>query len=499
MLFFGVKMVGDPSRSFFYFKLEWFEVNLEEQGKNQEVFTMLNEKILQYIRDKDSEQLKVLLAEAEELEILHVFGDLSSKEQVIAFRLLAKDRALSVFEQLDTDLQHNLLNSFADEEARLFVNEMAPDDRVRLFDELPAGVAKKLIAMISPEEREATNLLMGYKPETAGREMTTEYISLQKEMTVAQALEKVRRQAKDKETIYTLFVTDSKKKLEGVVTLKELLIAADTAKVDDVMSKTVISVYADDDQEKVARMLQELDLLAIPVVDSENRLVGMINIDDALDILEEEATEDMFDQAGIIDIANGEASRSDVLVNGSLLSIWKVRLPILLATLVFALFSGVIIDWFEDTLESIAVVAIFIPLIMGMSGNVGTQSSTVFARGVVLGQIQLKNFFKPFLKEIGVGFSIGVVIGVLTGIIAAVWQGWAHGFDLGIALGLSVGLALIAAMTVASLLGFLVPFVLIKLNVDQAAGSAPIITSIKDIVGLAIYFLFVWLFMGNLM
>jgi len=460
---------------------------------------MLNEKVLGCIKSKDMAQLKVLLAAAEELEILHGFGTLSSEEQVIAFRLLAKDKALSVFEQLDTDLQHNLLNSFTDEKAREFVNEMAPDDRVRLFDELPAGVAKKLIAVISPEEREATNILMGYKAETAGRVMTTEYISLQKEMTVAKALEKVRKQAKDKETIYTLFATDNAKKLEGVVTLKELLVADDSAKVDHVMAKNIISVQADTDQEEVARTLQELDLLAIPVVDSENRLVGMINIDDAVDILEEEATEDMFDQAGIIDIANGEASRSDVLVNGSLWSIWKVRLPILLITLVFAMLSGVIIDEFEAMLESIAMVAIFIPLIMGMSGNVGTQSSTVFARGVVLGQIQIKNFIKPFLKEIGVGFSIGVVLGVVTGVVAAVWQGWSHGTETGIMLGLSVGLALIVAMTVASLLGFLVPYVLIRLKVDQAAGSAPIITSIKDIVALLIYFVFVSIFMGNLL
>jgi magnesium transporter len=322
--------------------------------------------------------------------------------------------------------------------------------------------------------------------------MTTEYISLNKAMTIGQALDKVRRQAADKETIYTLFVTDNAKKLEGVLSLKDLLVADADAIVEDIMSKKTISAFTGDDQEEVAKTLQELDLLAIPVVDKEGRIVGIVTIDDAMDVMQHEATEDIMDQAGLADITGNESDRSEVLVYGNLWNIWKVRLPILLITLVFALFSGVIIDEFEQTLESIAVVAIFIPLIMGMSGNVGTQSSTVFARGVVLGHIQMKNFLKHFLKEIGVGLSMGIVLGVTTGIIAGVWQGLPE-------LGLAVGLALIFTMAVASLLGFLVPYFLIKFNVDQAAGSAPIITSIKDIAGLVIYFVFVNIFMSNLL
>ncbi|MCL2579636.1 MAG: magnesium transporter [Oscillospiraceae bacterium] len=448
---------------------------------------MLYEKICKYLKNKEMEPLKTLLAGAEELEFLQAFNDLSDEEQVIVFRLLSKDAALSVFEQLDTDHQHTLLRSFTEDSVIEFVNEMAPDDRVKLLDELPAGIAKKLIASLSESEREVTNILLGYKPETAGHIMTTEYISLKRDMTAREAIEKVRAQAAEKETVYTLFVTDYAKKLEGVVTLKELLIAGWDDLVGNIMSKRVIKVSTGTDQEESARLLQELDMLALPVVDNEDRLVGIVTIDDAIDILEEEATEDIYDQAGL-----AEAGRSDVLVNGSLWQIWRVRLPILLITLVFALFSGVIIDEFEQTLESIAVVAIFIPLIMGMSGNVGTQSSTVFARGVVLGHIQLSRFVTHFVKEIGVGLSIGVVLGISTGAIAALW--------LGIPLlGLAVGLALVITMTVASLLGFLVPYVLIKLNVDQAAGSAPIITSIKDILGLAIYFVMVSNLLGHLL
>jgi len=452
----------------------------------------MKERILTLIGQKDIENLKDLLAGSEEMEVLYAFHDLSSEEQVIVFRLLAKADALSLFDQLDTDMQHNLLRSFTDESAIEFVNEMAPDDRVRLLDELPAKVAKKLIASLSPEEREATNVLMGYKPETAGRIMTTEFVYFGKELTVDQALEKVREQAKTKETIYTLFVADNEKNFEGSLTLKELLMADGDLEIKDIMSKRAIRVSTGCDQESVARILQELDTLAIPVVDSEERLVGIVTIDDAMDILDEEATEDIYDQAGLADITGNETDRSEVLVNGSIWAIWKVRLPILLITLGFAMFSGVIIDEFESVLESIAMVAIFIPLVMGMSGNVGTQSSTVFTRGVVLGHIKMKNFFKHFLKEVFVGLSIGAVLGLSTGIISSIWQGMPM-------LGIAVGLALMFTMTIATLLGFLVPFLLIKINVDQAAGSAPIITSIKDILGLLIYFVLISIFLGNLL
>ena len=452
----------------------------------------MKEMILTHIENKDMENLKALLASAEEMEFLYAFNDLTSEGQVIVFRLLAKDHALRVFEELDTDFQQNLLRSFTDERAIEFINELAPDDRVKLLDELPASVAKKLIKSLSPEEREVTNVLMGYEPETAGRIMTTRFISLKRDMTVTEALEKVRKQAKDMETVYTLYITDNAKKLEGVLSLRELVCAESDSKVEDIMAKKTISVTTDTDQEEVAKTLQELDLLAIPVVDKESRMVGIVTIDDAVNILEEEATEDILDQAGFADITGSESDRSEILVKGSLWKNWKVRLPFLLITLVAGLFAGAIIEGFEEALESIAVVAIFIPLIMDMGGNVGTQSSTVFARGVVLGHIDVKSFLKPLIKETGMGLSMGLLIGAAAGAITYFWQGMPM-------LGLAVGLSLVATMTLAAFLGFLVPFALVKFNVDQAAGSAPIITSIKDIAGLLIYFSSVSIFLGNML
>ena len=449
----------------------------------------MKELIIDYINGKDLESLKALLANEEAMEIKRVFYDLPREEKVIVFRLLSKNDALFIFEQLDSGLQQVLLRSFTDEKAIELVNEMAPDDRVGLLDEMPAGVAKKLIDSLLPEERESTNILMGYEPRTAGRIMTTEYISLKKDMTAEQALEKVRQQAKDMETIYTLFVTDSSRKLEGVLTLKDLIVSEGDIRLEEFMSKKAISVTTGTDQEEVAKTLQGYDLLAIPIVDNESRLVGIVTIDDAVDILEEEATEDIFYQAGLVGDRSREADRSEVLIRGNMWRIWRVRLPFLLITLAAGMLAGLVVAGFEEALEAIAAVAIFIPLIMDMGGNVGTQSSTVFVRGVVLGHIDTRNFLKHILKELSVGLSMGVMIGAAAGTIAAIWQGDPM-------LGMAVGLSLVFTMSLASLLGFLIPYVLIKLNVDQAAGSAPIITSIKDVAGLVIYFLLVIAFLG---
>jgi len=452
----------------------------------------LKKSISSYLKSKDMEALKNMLNAAEDMEVLGAINDLSSEEQAIVYRLLNKDRALFIFEQLDTGLQQKLIHSFTEEKAIEMIAELAPDDRVRLLDELPAGVAKKLLASLSAEERQITNVLMGYEAETAGRIMTPEYVRLRRDMTVEEALEKVKISAKDKETIYTLYITDDGRTLEGVISLRELLIADANEKVENLMQKKVIKVSTDTDQEEVARLLHDLDLLAIPVADKENRLVGIITVDDAMDILEDEATEDMFDKAGMADINRKESSRSVVLVEGSLWDIWKVRMPFLFLTLAGGLLAGSVIDQFEETLHSVAMVAIFIPVIMDMGGNVGTQSSTVFARGVLLGHISMKKIGKHLLKEITVGFSMGVLVGIIAGLAAYIW----HGIP---GLGLAVGLALMITMTLATLLGFMVPYILIKLNVDQAAGTDPIITTIKDIVGLLIYFVLVNQFLGHLL
>ena len=449
------------------------------------------ESIEAYLESKDINSLKKVLNDSEEWDVFGAIKELSSEEQVIAYRLLNKERALFVFEQLETSDQQKLLNSFTQEKAIETISELDPDDRVRLLEELPAMVAKKLIASLSPAERKVTNTLMGYEPETAGREMTTKYVALKKNMTVEESFQKIKQKAEKAETIYTLYVTSSSRVLEGVVSLKDLVLAESQDNIEDIMEQNVIKAFTDTDREDVAKMLQEFDLLAVPIVDKENRLVGIITVDDIMDIVQEEVTEDLLDSAGIADIQTKESSRSETLIFGSLWQIWRLRVPFLIFTLVGGLLAALVIDGFEETLASIAIVAAFIPIIMDMGGNVGTQSATVFTRGLLLGHIKMKNIGKRILKEFLVGVSLGILIGAATGVIAHFWFGMPE-------LGLAVGLAILFTSTLAALLGFLVPYVLVKLNIDQASGTGPIITSIKDITGLLVYFYLVTLFLGHL-
>jgi len=457
---------------------------------NEERISNFTNAVMSNIRSKNMDSLKTLLGRSNEADILDMIQDLSVENQAVVYRLLSKDTALFVFERLDTSNQQQLIRSFTEDSATEIIVALDPDERVQLFEEMPATFVKKMMSSLSLEERKMTDLLMGYKAETAGRIMTPEFVHLHKGITASEAIEQVKAVAVEKETIYTIYITDDAGKLEGVISLRDLLIAMPSAKIENVMQKVAASVSTDTDQEEVARLLQRLDWLSVPVVDTENRLVGIVTIDDAIDILEEEATEDILDAAGFADVAGKETDRSWILTKGSLPKIWLVRLPFLLIALAGGIAAGFIIEGFEEMLEAVIVVAFFIPVILDMGGSVGSQSSTVFARGVVLGHINTKGFFKPFLKEVWVGLTIGIISGCLAAVIILIWQGIPI-------LALVVGLALATTMTVAAALGFLTPFITMKLKLDQAAASAPIITTIKDITGLFIYFALVALLMGS--
>lgn len=451
----------------------------------------MEELIRFYIKKKEFEKLQVILKDLQRHELKEIFKHLKQDEQVIFFEVLSEDKAVELFKILGTQQQKNLLDTLQPPMVQTFLNQLSSDDRVRLFDRLPERRVKSLLGVLTPDNRSETLHLQAYVPETAGRIMTTEFVTLTEDMTQEEALAKVTEEATRKENIYILFIIDEKLKLTGFITLHRLLMMAPTAVINEHMSRQPISVKTSEDQEKVAQKVKELDLLALAVVDDTNKLVGIVTFDDAMEILEEEATEDILNQAGLSDLKDTEEDRSKLLINGKLNKILAVRLPFLLATLLLSMLSGLVIENFEQTLESIAMVAIFIPLIMGMGGNIGTQSSTVFTRGLVLGHIEIENFLEHFFKELRVGLTIGALMGIMAGLMATIWLGFPM-------LGLAVGLALFATMTVASLLGFLVPFILIKLKIDQAAGSAPIITTIKDLVALLIYFTCISLFLGHL-
>jgi len=453
-------------------------------------------KILELLESKDINALKAILLETPEHEVLDVMQTLDEHEQAIVFRFLPKEKSLYVFENLETSDQEFLLSSLTHERAIEIVEWLDPDDRVKLLDELPTEVTKKLIARLSADERAATNLLMGFEPETAGRIMTPNFVRLRRTLKASEALDKIKRKAYDHETIYNLFVTDAKGKLEGVVSLRRLLISDPSEPLENIMNTDFTSVSTSTDQETVARLLQKRDMLAVPVVNNEGCIVGIITVDDAIDILQEEATEDIFKQAGL---TSKEANMSETLIKGSVWSIWKIRMPFLLFTLVGGLVAGFVMGGFEGTLEAILMAAFFVPVVLDMGGSTGVQSATIFTRASILGHVEKKRIFKHITRETFIGLTMGLFTGIICGAIAflCLWQGFIFSAvplaNAG-SLGLAIGTALIIVMTLAAFIGFVVPYVMVKLKMDQAAASGAIITTIKDISGLLIYFGLVVLF-----
>lgn len=405
-----------------------------------------------------------------------------------AFRLLSKNNALEVFEELEPEDQTQVIDSLGTEEGTKMFSHLPPDDQVQLLEEVPAKVAKKLLASLEKEKLDTALTLIGYPRGSAGRLMTPNYLSLKKEMTVREALDRIRKAGLTSETIYYCYVTDRERRLEGVISLRNLVVSEPDQVVRDLMDPEVIAVNTHDRQELVARLLGDLDFLAIPVVDKENRLVGIITIDDALDVLEREETMTAYSSVGVTPVEQ-EGLRSLRLIEGPMTQSLRVRLPFLLITLFGGMVAGRLIGAFEHTLETVVALAFFIPVIMDMGGNVGTQSSTIFARAIALGQIKLDSFWKYLLREALVGLALGLLIGLGGGIFAWVWQG-------DINMGLVVGLSLIFTMVLASILGFLIPRLVLAMGFDQAAGSVPIITSIKDMSGILIYFLLANFFLG---
>ncbi len=438
--------------------------------------------IRDYLEQKDLDALKALLANADTFDIVEALETLHPGERTVVFRLLDKNQALSVFEAMDADLQGQLMEGFAEDEALAYLGDLPADERVRLLDELPAKVARRLLSALPPEVRETTDFLMGYDPGTAGRLMNPSFVSVRREGTAEDALQRIRRKMKDVENPYVIYVTDDTRHLEGVLSLRDLVAAPADILIEQMMDPEVVSVSTGDDQEDVANILQDRDLSAVPVLDSEGRLVGIVSIYDAMDILEEEATEDIFDKAGLLALQEEESGRSRRLLEGGLMQVLRARLPFLLITLAGGMLAGTVIAGYEESLEAVPFVAFFIPVIMDMGGNVGTQSSTIFTRALVLGHIDITRFLRTWGTEVRNGVVMGVLLGALGGMIASLWQGIPE-------LGWAVGVSLAFTIAVATALGFLIPWILVRLGMDQAAGSDPIITTLKDITGLLIYFL----------
>ncbi len=430
---------------------------------------------LQLLLQKNNlEGAKSLLIPVQPVDIAEAIEGLPESMQVIAFRLLAKEKAIQVYEYLDPTVQQALIEEFKRQEVRDIVDQMSPDDRVRLFDELPATVVRRLLEQLSPNERQATALLMGYEEGTAGRVMTPEYIALKENLTVTGTLAQIRNLAKASEVIYYLYVTDASRHLTGIISLRDLVLASPETALNEIMTRDVIYVSTDTDQEEVARLIQRYDLLALPVVDREQRLVGVVTVDDVIDILQQEATEDIYALSGV-------QADGDNYFQTSLWTVARKRVMWLLVLLLTNTVTGTIIKSQSSLLEQMAILAAFIPLLTGTGGNVGAQSSTVVIRGLNTEEIRDLGPFQVVLREFLAGSLLGVILGSITMV-------WAYGLQQNWFVSFTVGISLVIISMLASVAGSALPFLFRSLGLDPALMSAPFITTAVDVIGVSIYF-----------
>jgi magnesium transporter len=418
---------------------------------------------------------KLLLRPVQEVDTAEAIGALPRTLQALAFRLLPKDEAIEVYEYLDPSVQQSLLERLRSGEVLELVEEMSPDDRVRLFDELPAKVVRRLLAELSPAERRVTAQLLGYEAETAGRLMTTEFIDLKEFHSAGQALEIVRRRARDTETIYSLYVTDASRHLTGILSLRDLVVADPEARIGDVMTRDVISVSTDTNQEEVARAIQRYDFLAVPVVDREQRLVGIVTVDDVIDVIEQEATRDLY-AAGAV-----QAGDEDDYFQSNLFTVARRRVVWLLVLLLANSGTAAVIASMDGVLQQVVVLAAFIPLLIGTGGNVGAQSSTVVIRGLSTQRIQALG---PAMA-IGREAVAGALLGVLMVLVVVPWSLYVSGGNLVVAG--AAGISLVAITTLAATAGAALPLLFERIGLDPALMSAPFIATATDVAGVFIY------------
>lgn len=423
----------------------------------------------------DLQGAKAILVPVQPADIAEAIEGLPEAMHALAFRLLSKDEAIEVYEYLDYSVQERLIEELKSQEVRDIVDQMSSDDRARLFDELPAKVVNRLLEQLSPAERQATAQLLGYEADTAGRIMTLELISLKENFTVSQALERIRNLSNASEMIYYLYVMDAARRLTGIVSLRELVTSQPEQIIGEIMTRDVIFVHTDTDQEEVARVIQRYDFLAVPVVDREQRLVGIITVDDVIDILQQETTEDIYALGG------GVQSGGDNYFQMNLLEIARKRVVWLLVLLVTNTITGTIIKSQEDLLAKVVALTAFIPLLTGTGGNVGAQSSTVVIRGMNTDEIRSLGA----LQVIGREAIAGALLGGMLGTIATVWAYFLQG-QLEVAI--AVGASLVAISLLASISGSALPFLFRYLRLDPALMSAPFITTAVDVVGVLIYF-----------
>ena len=407
------------------------------------------------------------------VEELNSDGEIGEKELILMYRILPKELAAEAFTYMDSDTQITLINAFSDRELRYVLDELYIDDTVDIIEEMPANVVSRILRNTDSDTRKQINQLLNYPKDSAGSVMTTEFVYLKKELTVSEAFEQIRKIGLVKETVYTCYVTENRRLL-GIVTVLDMLVADSDTAVEDIMETNVISVNTHDDREYVARTMSKYDFAAIPVVDNENRIVGIVTFDDAMDVLQEENTEDFAKMAAVV-------PAEDSYFKTSVWSHAKSRIPWLLILMLSATLTGMISASFEPQIAVIPMLVSFMPMVMGTGGNCGSQSSTLIIRGMAIDEIRLRDFFKVVFKEFRIALICAAVLSVVNSLRVLITY-------KDPALALVIGLSLIGTVVIAKLVGAMLPMGAKALRLDPAIMANPLITTVVDSCSLLIYF-----------
>ena len=455
-----------------------------------ERFEIMQKALVQMLTDKKYATLRDILVTMNPNDIAGLFEDLEEKQIPLLFRLLPKELAAETFVEMETDAQELLIRGFSDNELKAIVDELYADDAADIVEEMPANVVQRILRQADPEMRNTINQLLRYEENTAGSIMTTEYVSLRPDMTVEEAILRIRRQGVDKETIYTCYVTKNRT-LIGMVTVKDLLLAPDDEMlISELMFTNLISVTTQTDKEEAARMLSKYNFLALPVVDGENRMVGIVTFDDAMDVMEEEATEDM-------ELMSAITPSEKTYLKSTSFELFKNRVPWLMILMVSATFTGLIITAFEGALAAQVALTAFIPMLMGTGGNSGSQSSVTVIRALSLDELQLRDIWRVLWKELRTAILCGIALAAVCFVkILLVDRLMMGNEDITLLVDAVVCLTLAVTVVIAKLVGCALPMAAKALHLDPAVMASPFISTIVDALSLLVYFLFAKALLG---
>ena len=432
------------------------------------------DQIIKFLEERNFKELKEELENLHPVDLVDAMEELDKKQRMLVFRLLSKEEAAEVFTDMNSDMREELLEALTDSELKEIMDEMYVDDTVDVLEEMPANVVDRLLMATDEETRKQINTLLQYPEDSAGSIMNIEYISLRKEMTVADAILKIRQVGINRETIYTCYVTE-KRKLIGVVDVKDLLTAGESRLIEEIMDENVIYARTLDDQEQVANQINKYGLVAIPILDHEDCMVGIVTVDDAMLVLQDETTEDISIMAGV-------SPNEDSYFGTSVFQHAKNRSLWLMLLMLSATVTGEILGHYEDAMAVMPVLITFIPMLMGTGGNCGSQSSTLVIRGLAVGEIEFKDIFRVLFKEIRVAVVVGLMLAVVNGLRIYIM------YDQNGMLAGALGLTMIAVVSMAKCIGCILPLLAKKLGLDPAIMAAPLITTILDTCTILVYF-----------